>query len=83
VAAKEGCVGAKYKLARSYQDGTGTPQDKVSAYLWMSAAAASSYGDAPKCLDELTKQMTPDQIAEAKRIIQEGKSAKSEESPDN
>ena len=82
MAAKEGYVGAHYKIARCYQEGTGVEKDKVTAYLWMSVAAAAEYGDSAKCLEELTKQMTAEQLGEAKRIMQEGKSEKEEKAPE-
>ena len=56
-----------------YDDGQGVPHDIVQAQKWYILAATN--GDKPAALlrDALANQMTPAQIAEAKKLAQEWK----------
>jgi hypothetical protein len=59
-------------LAREYATGEGVPQDRVEAYKWAAVAAKQpdpNSGDAT--MRELRDQLTPDQLAEAKRRLKE------------
>ena len=59
-----------------YAKGLGVPQDHVLAHKWLNLAAAQkpslSYG---KERDQLARNMTPDQIAEAQKLAREWKPA--------
>ena len=69
-AADQGNHRAQYNLAVAYRDGKGVEQDFVRAYMWYTLSAAVGWDldvhdMARKERDELAKQMTPAQIAQA------------------
>ena len=77
--AEQGVAPAQYNLAQMYANGRSVPQDFVKAYAWYSLAADGfSPGEdregAIKNRDSLTTEMTPSEIAEAKRIADNWKS---------
>jgi len=63
---------AQTKLGIMYEDGHGVPQDRVQALMWFTLAAQKS-NLAEAFRDDLTKHMTPAQIAEAQRLAKEWK----------
>jgi hypothetical protein len=78
-AAEQGNVHGQLSLGAVYRDGRGVPKDLVIAYMWMDLAAQQgpkfttpsvaglfSY-QAKTARDEMVKQMSPAQIAEAQR----------------
>ncbi len=71
LAATQGEALAQTKLAIMYDDGNGLPKDKVQAYKWLSLAATNGDKPAPMLRDLLAKEMTPAQIAEAKKLASE------------
>ena len=71
-AAEQGHAEAQYTLGQMYHFGEGVGQDYVRAFLWLSLAAVSMNAQAE--LENLVGQMTPGQIAEAQRLVAEGKS---------
>ena len=71
LAANQGEALAQTKLAIMYDDGNGMPKDKVQAYKWLSLAATNGDKPAPMLRDLLAKEMTPAQIAEAKKLASE------------
>ena len=74
-AAAQGNALAQNNLAELYYAGLGVPQDYVRAYLWVSLAAVHMKGDerkqAEENRDDVARRMTPEQIAEAKRLTQQ------------
>jgi TPR repeat protein len=62
---------AQTKLGIMYEKGDGVPQDLVQARMWLSLAAVQGSELADAFRNELTKRMTPAQIAEAQRLAQE------------
>jgi hypothetical protein len=76
-AAEQGYATAQYYLGYRYYNGQGVPRDYVQAHMWMSLAAARAdgeqKGDAVSGLDLIARSMTPEQIAEAKRLCGEWK----------
>ncbi|MBU6482236.1 MAG: sel1 repeat family protein [Nitrospirae bacterium] len=72
-AADQGHPLAQTKLGIMYEDGEGVHQDRVRAHMWFSLAAAQGSELAGAFVTELTKEMTPAQIAEAQRLAQEWK----------
>ena len=54
-----------------YRKGQGVPQDYVEAYKWVSLAASQGYVKAIKGRHAVVSEMSPDQIAEAKRVARE------------
>lgn len=74
-AAAKGHALAQNNIAELYYAGLGVPQDYVRAYLWVSLAAVHMKGDEQKQAEEnredVARRMTPEQIAEAKRLTQQ------------
>lgn len=73
LAAEQGHGPAQYNLGIMYAEGQGTPQDHVQAYLWFSLAAAQGEEHARQARDFVAGRLTPAQIAEARRLVQEWK----------
>jgi uncharacterized protein len=68
-AAADAGVGiAQLSIGRMYRDGFGVPRDLVEAYAWFSAAGANNVMDGLAYRGEIAKQMSPEQIAEGKRL---------------
>jgi TPR repeat protein len=65
---------AQYMLGIEYADGAkAVPQDDVLAFMWFNLAAAQGHPDAKDAVDQLARRMTPEQIAEAQRLVREWK----------
>jgi TPR repeat protein len=73
LAADQGMALAQTKLAIMYDYGEGVPKDKVQAYKWLTLAAKNGDKSAPLLLSSLDKEMTPAQIAKAKKLASEWK----------
>ena len=61
---------AQFKLAISYFEGHGVPQDYVEAYAWLNVAVAK-VPRMKEFRDQWAKDMTPAQIAEAQALSRE------------
>jgi TPR repeat protein len=74
-AADQGNEQAQVYLGELYAKGQGVPQDDVRAYMWWSLALAQEVCyqqyEATKNRDEVAQRMTPAQLAEAIRLVQE------------
>ena len=70
-AAYQGIYTAQLRIAQFYRKGEGLPKDRVAAYLWMRMGINNS----PLAiiyksnLDQLTKEMSPAEIAEAENRL--------------
>ncbi|RPH75883.1 MAG: sel1 repeat family protein, partial [Nitrospiraceae bacterium] len=73
-AAAQGDAKAQLYLGMQYSFGQGGPVDLVQAYMWYSLAAGNGNAHAPGYRVDLTRQMTPAQIAEAQKRAREWKS---------
>jgi TPR repeat protein len=73
-AAAQGDAKAQLYLGMQYSFGQGGPVDLVQAYMWYSLAAGNGNAHAPGYRDDLSRQMTPAQIAEAQKRAREWKS---------
>ena len=75
LAAEQGYGPAHHNLGYIYHLGLGVPQDFVRAHLWYDLAAArlssESREESASYRDIVARQMTPAQIAEAKRLARE------------
>ena len=73
--AAQGYAKAQHFLGLMYALGAGVPQDYVRAYMWSNVAAAHLMGtlqpQAVEYRDKVARRMTPVQIAEAQRLVQE------------
>jgi len=72
-AANQGWPKAQNDLGVMYNRGWGVTQDYVQALMWYNLAAARGWKDAKNNRDSLAKQMTPAQIAEARKLAREWK----------
>ena len=71
--AEQGDVDAIFKLGSSYYNGKGVPRDDVLAYMWLNIAAVSGIENSKTDMANLSKRMTPEQIAEAQKLSREWK----------
>lgn len=71
MAAEQGDAMAQYNLGISYASGRGVPQDYVQAHLWFNLSAIDGNSDSQSARDNVAKQMSPDQLAEAQRLARE------------
>lgn len=67
-AAVQGYANAQRNLGVIYILGRGVPQDYVRGYLWSELSAAQGDRDSALLRDTMMKEMTPEQIAEAKEM---------------
>ncbi|MBI5821895.1 MAG: protein kinase [Verrucomicrobia bacterium] len=72
-AAEQGERFSQLHLGSYYRYGEGVHKDHVQAHKWFSLAAAQGFDWVREYLDEIEKEMTPEQIAEAKRLAREFK----------
>ncbi len=78
LAADQGEALAQTKIAIMYDEGQGVPQNFVQAHKWYNLAATNGDKPAAELRDTLATQMTPAQIAEAKKLAQEWTPKKNE-----
>ncbi len=62
---------AQYQLGVMYADGKGVAQNNVQAHMWYSLSAQQGNEYALRHLDELTEQMTAEEIADAQKLADE------------
>ena len=67
---------AQMHIGSMYYDGRGVPKDHAQAHMWFNLAAsratdAETRDIAAKDRDDIAAKMTPDQIAEAQRMVRE------------
>ena len=74
-AAEHGNAYGQAVLGDIYADGTGVYQDKVVAYKWLSLASSGGDTDATSHRDMIAQSMTPEELAEAKGLIEQWKPA--------
>lgn len=74
LAAEQGHSLARFNLGTMYVAGSGVPQNLLQAYRWMALSAAGGVVDAQQPLEEIARMMSPEQLFEAKRLVQENAS---------
>lgn len=67
--AKQGL--AQLILGLMYESGRGATKDYIQAHMWFNLAGANGQEDGREARERVEKRMTPDQIAEAKRLARE------------
>jgi TPR repeat protein len=70
-AAEQGHAKAQRALGLKYEYGSGVPQNYVLAHMWYSLSAANRDKFATKYRNEITKRMTPTQVAKAQKLAQD------------
>ena len=81
-AAEQGIASAQFNLGAMYANGQGVPKDMVNAYAWLNMAVANCDSnvaedhsamipntDLVKARDLVAKEMTPEQIAETRKLL--------------
>ena len=77
-AAAQGFAPAQSSLGRALiTGGQGVLPDKTHAYLWLALSAGQGDQEADQQRATLVKQLQPDQLAQAKRLVKEWKPARS------
>ena len=71
LAAIQGDKSARYNLGGMYDAGQGGAQDLVRAYMWYELSVAAGNDAATADRDLVAQKMTPQQIAEAQKLVRE------------
>lgn len=72
--AAQGFAPAQNSLGEALASGNrGVPPDKIQAYVWLGLSAAQGNQEADQQRTVLSKQLKPDEVAKAKRLIKEWK----------
>ena len=66
--AEQGDANAQLLVGMMYQNGNSVAQDFKESYKWATIARANGNKDAMEISDNLEKEMTPSQIAEAQKL---------------
>ncbi len=74
LAAEQGAPMAQYSLGLLHAKGRGVPRDTVRAHMYFNLAAAKGFREAEKARDIAASIMTPEQLDEAQKLVQEWKS---------
>jgi TPR repeat protein len=69
--ARKGSSAAQFNIARMYILGEGVPRSTVEAYKWLTIADRSGRPEARKTLANLRTKMTPEQIEESRKRVQQ------------
>jgi len=69
LSAEQGYEQGQFNLGVMYDEGWGVDKNPVQAYVWLSRAAINGGADADARLRNVTKKMTPEQIAAARKMI--------------
>ena len=78
MAAEQGNIRAQYSLGVMYETGQGVSQDNVQAYLWYDLGAVRPSVEQEQSIknrDRVASQMTPEEVAEARRLVREWRGA--------
>lgn len=70
-AAEAGDARAQMRLGRMYQDGTDVLQDYVAAHMWYNLAASQGVARAAEARDALSRDMSPEQLAQAQELARQ------------
>lgn len=71
VDAKNGRADALYHLGLAYSTGQGVGVDFVTAHKWFNLAAMRGVDEAKSWRAQISREMLPNQIAEAQRLARE------------
>jgi TPR repeat protein/Flp pilus assembly protein TadD len=69
IAADQGIADGQCLLGTLYANGYGVAKDSIAAYQWMTLAAQNGNAGCSQGITPFLSQMSPDQIAEAKRRV--------------
>lgn len=77
-AANQGSASAQNSLGNSLIKGKGVARDYAQAHMWFSLAAAQENRTAMQNLRSIEQRMTPEEIAEAQKLLQEWQASHSQ-----
>jgi len=69
--AEQGYGMAQNNLGLLYAKGKGVKKDGVQAHMWLNLAVSNGFKPAEKWLKRVEKELTPEQVVEAKRLAQD------------
>jgi TPR repeat protein len=81
-AAEQNLAKSQHNLGNCYFNGDGVAKDNVEAYKWFILASGQGIKESQTNLSAMRPLMTPEQIAEAQRLVREFKPTETAESPD-
>jgi TPR repeat protein len=71
MAANQGQPQAQYEVGIGYWKGRGVKPDPIAAYMWLDLCATEpGFDNAAAYRDELAKTMSPEQVTQAKQMVQ-------------
>jgi uncharacterized protein len=71
MAANQGKPQAQYEVGLGYWKGRGVKPDPIAAYMWLDLSSSEpGFDNAAQYRDELGKTMTPEQVNQAKLMVQ-------------
>lgn len=70
-AAHQGHPVAQHMIGLTYAYGLGVPRDAVAAHMWLTLAAASGDPNAQAMRDTVAASMSPEQLADARKMALE------------
>jgi uncharacterized protein len=71
MAANQGKPQAQFEVGIGYMKGRGVKADPIAAYMWLDLASAEpGFDNAVGYRDDVAKTMTPEQIEQAKKMVQ-------------
>ena len=76
MASDQGNAEAQFRLGKLYEEGRGVPQDFIEAHKWYNLSAAQGNEEARKARDAVSKKMTKEELAEARKLARDWKPAK-------
>ena len=62
---------AQYALGVMHEEGHGVSVDFITAHMWFNIAAALGYSEAEEDRNDLEREMTSTQIADAEKLARE------------
>jgi len=68
-ASERGHVESQYHLGFAYANGRGVVKNNIMAYVWLDVAAQEGFRTASEYLARVAELMSPDDIAEAKKLV--------------
>jgi TPR repeat protein len=71
LAAEQGDSRAQFNLGHMYNNGRGVIQDNVYSHMWFNVSASNGNSDALNNRNDVAKEMTKEQIAEAQKLARE------------
>ena len=69
--ARQGYGLSQYQVGLMYRQGEGVGQNNIKAYAWLQTAAGNAVPEAQSLLEQITAELTPEELAEANKLSRE------------